>query len=396
MKSQGKDKEMGRVNVVAFFAFIFLGLVLVVSLYCINKLVKLGVDNTLTGYMGLVAAPPTAYLWIIRERKKERELKNTDVDHENKIEDQYQVVVSELNKVQIEALNLFYDQNKQLAGAFALNGLIDEWIYLSTTYKNHQKDCFIKIEQIASILFTKDNDDEKHVSQYKELLAGIVVKLIDFQNETDQIFDWSKFKSNLFTFGYSMENLPGIELRYKTAFVGAQLLRATFIQTDFSFLNLEGMCSNQSNFKSSYFNEAILSNGKFIGTNFQKAKFTNAKLKNANLQNSNFNNACLPEVDLRGADLRNAEFNNANLSKADLRGAKLNRTNFTSANLKGAKLEGAVIEGTFFDRADITDIDLNGKELKNANLFGVIIKDKKLDSGAIEDIKAGNLKKYFI
>ncbi|WP_270323223.1 hypothetical protein [Lactococcus petauri] len=228
MKKQHKMMEIGKVDFRSFFTFIFLGLLLSVVAYCINKFAKLGIENSLTGYMGIIASPPTAYLWFIRERKKERELKNADIDQENKKENQYQIKVSELNKVQIEAVNQFYDEEKYLAGAFALSGLIDEWIYLTDIYKTHKRANFIKIEQIASILFTRYDEFEKMPHQFRILETEIIVKLVKLQKETGQLFDWSKYDFHLFTFGSNVNEFPGLELPYKNDFIDAKLLRVTF------------------------------------------------------------------------------------------------------------------------------------------------------------------------
>ncbi|MFK4782235.1 pentapeptide repeat-containing protein [Lactococcus petauri] len=342
----------------------------------------------MTGYVGLIAAPATAYLWIVRERKKEKEL-------ENKREDQYQVKVSELNTVQIEAINQFYDKEKYLAGAFALSGLIDEWIYLSKIYQNHQRANFIKIEQISSILFTRHDEVKEMPHQFKILEKEIIVKLIKLQQETGQMFDWSKYTFVSFSFGSNINEFPGLELPYKNSFVGAKLLRATFTHTDFTMLNLMGISSNKSYFSNSYFNGTNLNNSEFIETDFREGYLPSAKFKDAVLHDSDFFKADLSNADLRNADLTDVRFNRANLENADLRGTILKNTDFTSANLKGAMLEGATIDNTFFKGAEISGIDLTGKEFKNADFPYVRINGNVCSTDEKDLILEGHLQTLF-
>lgn len=380
--------KKGIVKLKYFILFIIISLIAAWLFYRFNIKCKWGFDNNLTGYIGFIAALPTAYLWIIRERKKEAEL-------ENKEEDQYQEKVSELNKVQIEAVNQFYDKDKHLAGAFALNGLLDEWTYLSVAYTNHKKENFIKIEQIVSILFTKSDSVEKYPYQFKKLLQEIIVKLIKIQNETEQMFDWSRYQFDLFGFGTNIDEFPGLELKYKNAFIGSKLSNATFTNSEFTLLNLNKMISSRSNFRGSYFNNVKLNNSIFVASEFMDTYFIGAKLKNAILHDSNFLRANFSRADLRGADLTDAKFKNAVLENADLRGAILKNTDFSGANLKNARLEGAIIDNAYFNGACIVGIDLNGKELDNSEIYNVNIENINITPEIRKDIKAGNLQDYF-
>lgn len=381
-------KDSSKVKLGWFISWIIFAIVVTVGIYILNREYKLGIDSTMTGYVGLIAAPATAYLWIVRERKKEKEL-------ENKREDQYQVKVSELNTVQIEAINQFYDKEKYLAGAFALSGLIDEWIYLTDIYKTHKRANFIKIEQIASILFTRHNEFEKMPHQFRILETEIIVKLVKLQKETGQLFDWSKYDFHLFTFGSNVNEFPGLELPYKNDFIDAKLLRATFSQTDFTMLNLMGISSNKSNFNKSYFNGTNLNNSEFIETDFIEAYLPDAKFKDAVLHDSNFFKANLSNADLRNADLTDVKFKSANLENADLRGAILKNTDFTSAKLKGAMLQGATIDNTFFEGAEISGIDLTGKEFVNADFPYVRINGNVCSTDEKDLILEGHLQTLF-
>lgn len=201
--------------------------------------------------------------------------------------------------------------------------------------------------------------------QFKILEKEIIVKLIKLQKETGQMFDWSKYTFDSFSFGSSINEFPGLELPYKNSFVGAKLLRATFTHTDFTRLNLMGISSNKSYFSNSYFNGTNLNNSEFIETDFREDYLPSAKFKDAVLHVS--------------------DFFMADLSNADLR----------SADLKGARLDGAIIDGAYFNGADITDIDLNGEEFSGSEIFDLIIKNRVIDYEERMDILSGNLQKYF-
>lgn len=388
MNKKEKVVKKGVVKLKYFILCIIISLIAAWFFYRFNIKYNWDFENNLTGYIGFVAALPTAYLWIIRERKKEAEL-------ENKEEDQYQEKVSELNKVQIEAVNQFYDKDKYLAGAFALNGLLDEWIYLSVAYINHKKDNFIKIEQIASILFTKSDSAEKNSYEFKKFLQEIIVKLIKIQNETRQMFDWSKYQFDSFGFGTNIDEFPSLELKYKNAFIGSKLSNATFTRSEFTLLNLNNMISSRSNFRGSYFNNVELNDSIFVASEFIDTYFMGAKLRNANLRDSNFLRADFSRADLRGADLTDAKLKNVVLEDADLRGAILKNTDFSGSNLKNVKLEGAIIDNAYFNGACIMGIDLSGKELYNSEIYNVNIENINITPEIRKDIKAGNLQDYF-
>ncbi len=51
----------------------------------------------MTAYLAIIGSLPTVYLWIVKERKKEEELKN-------KQQEINQIKVSELNKVYVDAV----------------------------------------------------------------------------------------------------------------------------------------------------------------------------------------------------------------------------------------------------------------------------------------------------
>lgn len=71
----------------------------------------------MTAYLAIIGSIPTVYLWIVKERKKEEELKN-------KQQEINQIKTSELNKVYVDAVNQFFDDKTFIAGAYALLALV--------------------------------------------------------------------------------------------------------------------------------------------------------------------------------------------------------------------------------------------------------------------------------
>lgn len=382
-------KDSSKVKLWCFILWIIIAIGVSVGIYYFNSIYHLGIDSTMTGYVGLIAAPPTAYLWIVRERKKEKEL-------ENKREDQYQERISELNKVYVEGVNQLYDGNKNLAGAFTLVSLIDEWYYLSEVFSDHTKDNNIKIEQTVSVLFSRYEQvftDEP--SLFNELIKDVIVKVVKSQINTQLNLDWSKFTFKNLGFGLNENEYPGIEMKYKNSFEEANLFRSRFIESDFSSLNLQKATANKAVFVKSFFNNSDLSKSTFIESQFIESYFIGASLIGATLHDSNFLNAYFSGAKLINADLSYANFKFADLTGADLRDANLKKTDFTGALLRGAKLDGAIIEGTYFNGADISNIDLSGKEFQKAEIFGLSINGKAIDADTEANILSGNLQDVF-
>jgi uncharacterized protein YjbI with pentapeptide repeats len=91
----------------------------------------------------------------------------------------------------------------------------------------------------------------------------------------------------------------------------------------------------------------------------------------------------LSEANLRGADLRNANLSGAYLNKADL-----NRANLTGADLGGAYLRRANLAEASLNGADLRTADLRGADFRRANLVEANLKGAEL-KGA--DLRRANL-----
>jgi hypothetical protein len=77
-------------------------------------------------------------------------------------------------------------------------------------------------------------------------------------------------------------------------------------------------------------------------------------------------------VDLSEADLTGADLTEANLFEADLSGANFTRANLTAAYLYGADLREAYLTRAGLHGADLTEVELTGASLAGADLNGAI------------------------
>lgn len=183
---------------------IYASISLAIGIYCLNHAMKLGFEQNLTAYIAIIGGIPTIYLWIIRERKKEQDLKNKDIELNNKKIELNQIKIAELNKIYVDAINQFYSKEQFLAGAYALSGLIEDWMQLETFSSSDFINNTTKIEQISSIIFSKFQS-KKHNILFSRLVSRIVQKLIYFslkRNNWDERMEipWQQY------------NLSGIDL----------------------------------------------------------------------------------------------------------------------------------------------------------------------------------------
>ncbi|MFK4974503.1 pentapeptide repeat-containing protein [Lactococcus garvieae] len=360
MKKESKKNygSNGILKIPYFSLSICISIGLAVGVYFLNQEMKLGFDKSLTAYVALLGAVPTVYLWIIKERKKEEELKN-------KSQELRQVKISELNKVYVDAVSQFYNQESFLAGAYSLNGLIDDWINLSKDDEN--KDYYYtRIQQILGIILSK-TEERKTNHLFKVLSSSIIFKMIDLK--IGEKFDLRNFDlSNL--------NLEGIN------FFGYDLYNINF---------------TESNLSNAILSEAILYGANLSKANLSEANLSYAIISEANLSNAilseaNLFGAILPEANLSEADLFTANLSEAILTNADLIGAglfgaNLFRANLSEANLSEAILFEANLSKANLSKADLTNADLSEADLSGADLSSVAMFDTKLDKAIFRNTK---------
>ena len=201
----------------------------------------------------------------------------------------------------------------------------------------------------------------------------------------------------------------------------------------FDFANLSGAALAATNFVSTSFLGAKLSNLTFSGV-LAKVSFQAADLTGANLSTANFASIAsgaiigiplvpnswtlrggfllgpssdLSNTDLSGIDLSNLNMNSANLSNSLLSGTNISNTNFANSVLKGirsSKLIGSpislpsswVIANGYLvgPGADLTGANLKGANLTGASLNGTILTG--VISGGIIGSYLGTINGYFL
>ncbi|MDU0411157.1 Secreted effector protein PipB2 [Lactococcus lactis] len=295
---------------------IFCSIVLSIFIYKSNDWLSLKLDNTMTGYIAIIGSLPTVYLWIVRERKKE-------VDLKNKQQEINQIKVSELNKVYVDAVNQFFDDRTFIAGAYALLALVDDWINMSREYEEKAKDYYPRVSQISSILFS-----EQKKNYNNDLFNSIIVELFN------KIVQLEKNNNN-FSFNWSKVSLKNLKLSFldfsNSQLNGIEIVDSEFINVKMTNIYMENATLTNNNFMFEYLDHANLrgtdfSNSIFVGSNLNKTDLSSAKLIEADLSHATLTHAILNSVDLRGAKLINADLShailaNAKLNDVDLRGA---------------------------------------------------------------------------
>ena len=168
---------------------------------------------------------------------------------------------------------------------------------------------------------------------------------------------WQVIKSKgQFTFNYRQKPKKVISLTAVSELLKRYHLgERHFPSTDWSGVNLPGICLDRIN------------------------------LMAANLTAANLTAACLNQAQLMVADLTHAQLNHANLNHARMLGATLYKTQLNYANLntadlrnvdlRMAQLVGACLQDANLEGANLTDANLANTNLKGANLTDAILPD---------------------
>lgn len=178
--------------------------------------------------------------------------------------------VTELNKIYVDSINQFYEKKSMLAGAFSLEALLYNWFEMIEDDGNNKTFISIKIQQICSILFSKNSSkyfSEEIDGKTYSKITGRVISFLALNVKLNKIdaIKWFYF-DNSFT-DLSQTNISGANLSY------ANLDKSILVDADLT---------------DSYLRKANLSN--------------------ANLTYANFSGATLTETDLSGTNLSFAKF----------------------------------------------------------------------------------------
>lgn len=326
MTKAAKKKYEGKgiLKMLYFSLSIGISIGLAVGVYFLNQKMNLGFDKSLTAYVAILGAVPTAYLWVIKERKKEEDLKN-------KNQELKQLKISELNKVYVDAINQFYNQNSFLAGAYSLNGLIDDWINLLNDDENEEY-YYTRIRQISGIILSKiEERSSNHL--FKVLSSNIVFKMINLQ-EVDKI-------------GLRNFDLSNLDLK-EINFSGCNLSGITFTNSDLS--------------------DADLSDCNLSRTTFTNSNLSKANLSGANLKFSDFSKSILFEADLSCIDTELTVFSKSDLEKAKLTNARISNSILSNSSLKASNLDNATLVYNVYDDTDFTVASFEKASLVKENL----------------------------
>ncbi len=377
------------VNVNWFLKSILVAILLAIFIYIGNKQLHLGIDNTMTGYIGLIAALPTAYLWIVRERKKEAEIEYRERELLNKYEEMYQNKVIELTKFYLESVNLFFSDETSKAGAYALNGLIIDWINLSRLYSDHLEECTAKISQTASVLFSKPQ------SMDSKIVTELLLNLLRYNKNSSRGIAWYESKFENITIGlYANESHPGHHI-FRNVFNNQYIEGIKFENSAFSELEMMKIHANYSQFIKCDFRATNLQDSILVEANFNNSMMVGTNLSFCIASDATFDNVDLTNADFSHSNLIGASFKNSNLTGVDFSGAVIKKTDFTGACLKNAKFEGASIENSYFNDSDITGIDLKGDELDGSQIYNLRFYGTEPTDDIKEKILNGKLQDIF-
>ncbi|PEF14757.1 hypothetical protein CON87_33355, partial [Bacillus cereus] len=88
----------------------------------------------------------------------------------------YQNKIAELNKVYVDAISQFYNPQSFMAGAYALNALVDDWLVLTKEHPSNSEEHLIRVSQISSILFSKRTEIPDN-QQFNLLIEQLFIKI---------------------------------------------------------------------------------------------------------------------------------------------------------------------------------------------------------------------------
>lgn len=309
-----KEKKEEILNINILISFIISSILLTLSFYSLNKNLPLNIENQITGYVALIGVMPTLYLWIVKERKKERELLNKGAELN-------QIRIAELNKVYVDAINQFNNPTSDsfLAGAYSLNGLIDDWINLYNENTENEHYYFTRVEQIAAILLSKIEERTTN-KLFMVLSSSVVFKLSTFSKKNESLkITWKNFDLSYL----DLKNicLEGEDLR-GVLFIKSNLSRANFKRCTLIHANFEKSNLREATFEGTKLRGANFENSKLGHANFEKSRLLNTTFEKANLLEASFKYARLLQVNFKAAKLAETNFNHALISSPNFEYAK--------------------------------------------------------------------------
>ncbi|GCF94223.1 hypothetical protein NRIC_21140 [Enterococcus florum] len=283
--------------------FILSFLLTVFLVWLIPKIWADRIDISLQSLVVITAGIPTIYLWIINQRKKERQI--------------ILEMERELNVRFVKSVELFSNRETFMAGCYSLATLINDWSEMDVSIQKAHS----QMEKSARVLFNVDREDsrlsdQKILDQYLALLRETFVSTLRIG---DSVIDYNLKLLNLsmldlhnYSTQYSYIGYDWIhdleKLRNLTSFT-SDFRETNFEFCDFTYSGLSWFLFCRSNLKGADFSHAKLFNTNFAGANLKNSRFLNTFLVDADFSNADLTNAIFINCNLEGA-----RFNNANVS----------------------------------------------------------------------------------
>lgn len=258
-----------------------------------------------------------------------------------------------------------------MAGAYALNALVDDWLVLAKEQQAESEEHLIRVSQIASILFSKRSEVSDNIL-FNQLIEKLFLKItrVNADNKTIS-FNWEGFSFKFLNFiraNLSETNLFGIDL------TGSIL----------TYANL-----NDVNLREAHLTDISLRETKLNKADLRGADLTRAHLTHANLKEAHLNASILYKAHLEYVDLTYAVFNGADLTLAHLNGAGLSHALLMHTNLTGANLIDANLTDADFYSSNLTNVDFTDANLTNADVNHAIFSDTVISNNFI--LKVSNI-----
>jgi uncharacterized protein YjbI with pentapeptide repeats len=173
--------------------------------------------------------------------------------------------------------------------------------------------------RVRSAEFTKQQTLEEHKKQLNFSYREPNV-------ETDETVEFSDLYDAVSSIGWLREQRPNeVEAERTAKFVldlsGIVGARTSFVETDFSLVNLRGADFTGSYFRLAKFGRADLRYGNFHGVNVQWSSFARALLQNSDLELAHFDACNFENASFAAAELKSTSFSRCNVSRAQFAGA---------------------------------------------------------------------------
>ena len=126
----------------------------------------------------------------------------------------------------------------------------------------------------------------------------------------------------------------------------------------FSFTYLKGANLRGADLEGADLERAMLMGADLIGVKLRCANLLGSKLQKANLLDANLHNAILTAAKLQKANLHVAQLDGVKLQAADLQGANMKKVHLGGADLHGANLNGANLQGASMLETNLREANL--------------------------------------